>query len=123
MKLKYLDAEIKKRQEIAVRYINEIGNGKITLPVYRGGKDHVFHLFVVQCERRDKLQSHMHSQGIETLIHYPIPPHRQLAYKNLSSLSLPITERLHDQVLSIPISPCMTDHDVSSVVQATNTFE
>ena len=123
VKLKYLDAEIKKTQEIAVRYINEIGNGKITLPVYRGGKDHVFHLFVVQCERRDKLQSHMHSQGIETLIHYPIPPHRQLAYKNLSSLSLPITERLHDQVLSIPISPCMTDHDVSSVVQATNTFE
>lgn len=123
VKLKYLDIETQKRQSIALRYTNEIDNGKITLPVYRGGKDHVFHLFVVRCERRDILKSHLHSQGIETLIHYPIPPHRQLAYKNMSSLSLPVTERLHDQVLSLPISPCMNDHDVSSVVQAMNTFE
>ena len=79
--------------------------------------------FSVRCERRDELQFYLSERGIQTLIHYPIPPHKQEAYKEWSHLSLPITERIHAQILSLPISPVMTDDEVQCVIDAVNSFE
>jgi|TARA_R100000935_G_scaffold41455_1_gene63136 dTDP-4-amino-4,6-dideoxygalactose transaminase len=122
VKLKYLDIEIQKRHDIALRYTKEIHNSKITLPVCRGGKDHVFHLFVVRCKRRDELQSYLSGQGVQTLIHYPIPPHKQHAYETYGPLSLPLTEAIHREVLSLPLSPVMTEDEVNTVIRAVNDF-
>jgi dTDP-4-amino-4,6-dideoxygalactose transaminase len=81
---------------------------------------HVFHLFPVFSKNRDGLQQHLKTNGIQTLIHYPIPPHKQLCYQEYSEMSYPITEKIHDEELSLPISPVMTDNEISSVVAATN---
>ena len=83
---------------------------------------HVFHLFTVRCERRDELQQHLSAMGVQTLIHYPIPPHKQEAYCEWNHLSLPITERIHSQILSLPISPVMTDEEVKEVIESVNSF-
>ncbi|GLB53734.1 aminotransferase [Neptunitalea chrysea] len=122
IKLAKLDADNKRRQEIAKTYLQEISNSKITLPYYSGLLDHVFHLFVIQCKERDALQKYLETHGVQTLIHYPIAPHKQAAYKELNSLSLPIAEKLHDTVLSLPISPVMTNDEVRAVIAAVNKF-
>ena len=93
------------------------------LPQVNTWLGHVFHLFTVRCEHRDELQRHLANQGIQTLIHYPIPPHKQEAYQEWSSLSFPITERIHHEILSLPISQVMTDEEVQCVIQAVNSFE
>lgn len=120
LKLPDLDTENEQRREIAKRYLSEIKNPKIQLPKYENRTDHVFHLFVIRTENRDALQSYLSEHEIETLIHYPIAPHKQKALSELSGLSFPITEKIHDQVLSLPLSPVMTADDISTVIAKIN---
>lgn len=125
-KLPHLESWNARRQEIAARYLSEVRNPLIKLPAKPADPhNHVWHVFVVQCERRDDLQAYLASQGIESLIHYPVPPHLQVAYAGATGLRhgpLPITERLAKQVLSIPMGPGLSDEDVSRVVAALNSF-
>ena len=122
VKLGYLDQETERRQEIANRYRNEITNSLIQLPQWKKDEHHVFHLFVIQTKSRDKLQHYLMENNIQTVIHYPIPPHKQPAYTQWNSLSLPLTEEIHQQVLSLPIDPTMTNSDISNVINAINEY-
>jgi dTDP-4-amino-4,6-dideoxygalactose transaminase len=123
VKLRHLDAEIAARRSVAHSYLAEIRHPRILLPQAVAGDDaHVWHLFVVRCEQRDALQRHLQESGILTQIHYPIPPHRQPAYACLNGVSLPLTEALHREVLSLPIGPAMPDADVRKVIAACNLF-
>jgi len=123
VKLKYIDAENTRRKEIAKRYIAEITNPAIYIPENPADEtEHVWHLFVVRTQKREKLQAYLAENGVQTLIHYPIPPHQQQAYKELNNLSFPLTEQIHQEVLSLPISPVMTDEEVSMVIAILNTF-
>lgn len=123
VKLPCLDLDNQRRIKIAKRYQNEICNPLITVPkrVVSGGSD-VFHLFYVHCEKRDVLQQYLAKCNIQTVIHYPIPPHKQPAYPEWHSLSLPITERIHATILSLPISPVMGDDEIEQTVAAVNSF-
>lgn len=124
VKLKYIDQENTRRQEIAYRYISEINNPLIVLPQHsENTNEQVWHLFVIRAQNREKLQSYLNDFGIQTLIHYPIPPHKQEAYKEMNSLRFPITEKIHDEVLSLPISPVMSDEDVTQVIEKLNSFQ
>ena len=122
VKLKYLDRDNAKRREIAKIYLREIKNPSLVLPYYSGNEDHVFHLFVVLCKERDQFQQYLNNHDIQTVIHYPIPPHKQNAYREWNSLSLPITEQIHEQALSLPISPVMEMNEIEKVVDAVNKF-
>lgn len=123
VKLQYIDEENAVRRKIAERYISEIKNPKIILPENpTDGNEHVWHVFVVRSENRDQLQNYLTEKGVQTIIHYPTPPHKQEAYKELDDLSLPIAEKIHDEVLSLPISPVMTDDEVSTVISLLNNF-
>ena len=126
VKLKYLDAENQRRREIAQYYCENIPNPDIILPIAKSQKpmanSHVFHLFVIRHPKRDALQKHLAENEIQTLIHYPIPPNKQLAYKEWNELSFPITEKIHREVLSLPISPVMTDSEVEKVVTVINHY-
>lgn len=122
VKLKYLDSENEKRRRVAGRYLHEIRNAGITLPACDYEKAHVWHLFVVMTEDREDLQKHLQEDGVQTLIHYPIPPHHQEAYSEWNGRRYPITERIHRTVLSLPISPTLTDDDVSAVIGACNRY-
>lgn len=128
VKLKYLDAELSKRREIAILYANGIDNPLIQLPISKNENmqslsNHVFHLFVVRSGSREKLREHLESCNIQTVIHYPIPPHKQNAYNYMSGLSLPVTEQIHAEVLSLPISPVMTKDEIDSVIAACNSYK
>jgi len=122
VKLPNLDADNDKRRSIARRYLSEIKNDKIVLPTWDFSNNHVFHLFVVRTENRNDLQDYLLKNGIETVIHYPIPPHKQKAFPEWNNLSFPITEKIHDEVLSLPISPIMTDDEVSIVISILNKY-
>ncbi len=122
VKLKYLDRDNDRRREIAKIYLNEITNPALVLPYYSGNADHVFHLFVVLCQERERLQQYLNKHDIQTVIHYPIPPHRQKAYTEWNGLSLPVTEQIHDRALSIPISPVMEMQEVENIVSTLNQF-
>lgn len=123
IKLKYIDAENDRRREIAEQYISGITNPKIILPNSPSeSKEHVWHLFVIRTEKRDELQKYLLENGVQTLIHYPIPPHKQKAYKYYNHLSFPITEKIHNEVLSLPISPVMTDDEVEKVIMLVNGY-
>ena len=122
VKLRHLDEDNARRQQIARYYYEHISNPLITLPCRLPDAQNVYHIFPVLCDQRDKLQAYLTDRGIQTLIHYPIPPHRQEAYKEWNNLSLPVTERIHQTELSIPISPVLTDGDAAKVVEALNTF-
>lgn len=129
VKLNHLDAETMRRREIAAAYIAGINNLKITLPeidhlaaTVEQAYSHSWHLFVIRTKHRETLQNHLNRQGIQTLIHYPIPPHHQQAYKQWNDQSYPLTEAIHQQVLSLPISPVMTDEQVQAVITAINSF-
>src|SRR5690606_30955275 len=122
IKLKDLDQHNQKRRQIAQRYLSEIRNKKIILPYYDGSENHVFHLFVIRTEDREDLRQYLLKNNIETLIHYPIAPHKQPAMRRFSPLSLPITEKIHKEVLSIPISPVLTDEEVSEVIKILNNY-
>ncbi len=122
VKLLYLDEDNRRRKEIAHYYQKYIVNPEIILPVINDWNAHVFHLFVIRSTRRDELQQFLHDNGIQTLIHYPIPPHKQKAYNELNHHSLPVTEQIHNEVLSLPISQVLTDEEVKIVVRAVNAF-
>ncbi len=123
VKLKYLDECNNHRKEIARYYINNISNPKIILPEIQDWDQHVFHIFTVRCEDRDALQKYLEENGVQTNIHYPIPPHKQECYKEWNSISLPVTELLHDQELSLPMSPMLTLEEAMEVVRIINAFE
>ena len=123
IKLKYLDDENIMRQKIAYRYCTEIKNSKIELPIYpKNSENHVWHLFVIKTKNRIDLQNYLDKKGIQTLIHYPIPPHKQACYPEYHNLSLPITEKLHQQVLSIPISQILTNEEVTYIITTLNDY-
>lgn len=124
VKLKYIDGENARRREIAKRYLSEIKNDKIVLPVNpENEKEHVWHLFVIRTQEREKLQNYLTENGVQTLIHYPIPPHKQQAYKEMNDLSFPVTEQIHNEVLSLPISPVTSDEEIMQVINVTNSFQ
>lgn len=123
VKLAYLDQETQHRQRIATAYRQHIQNPQLVLPtVAYGEASHVWHLFVVRCEARDRLQQFLAQHDIQTLIHYPIPPHQQKAYAHLNNQSYPITEQIHREVLSLPISGIQDDAVTQRVIQVLNEF-
>nr|WP_242133365.1 DegT/DnrJ/EryC1/StrS family aminotransferase [Aestuariivivens marinum] len=122
IKLKHLDLDNERRREIAEMYCTSINNEAIIFPTYKASKNHVFHQFVVRHKERDKLKTYLIANGVETLIHYPIPPHKQQAYRELGHLLLPITEKIYNEVLSLPISPMLTDEELYEIVYAINNF-
>lgn len=123
IKLRHLEAETMRRQQIAQAYRTNITNSLITLPQVAQESAHVWHLFVVRCEHREALQQYLASKDIQTLIHYPTPPHKQQAYKEYSTQSLPLTELIHQQVLSIPLDPTMSNEAIVQVINASNSFK
>ncbi|MGX9457588.1 DegT/DnrJ/EryC1/StrS family aminotransferase [Photobacterium damselae subsp. damselae] len=123
VKLGYLDQETARRREIANIYRNGITNPLIQLPKWNNDDNHVFHLFVIQTTERDELQNYFENNGVQTVIHYPIAPHKQKAYKDFNNLKLEITETIHNQVISIPISPMMNNKEVDEVITLINNFK
>ena len=123
VKLRHLDEDNKHRQELAKYYYEHINNPAIHLPVRLVDINNVYHIFPVLCETRDSLQQYLTENGVQTLIHYPIPPHKQECYKEWNNISLPITERIHQQELSLPISPVMTMEEVAQVTDIINGFK
>ena len=123
VKLSHLDAEIANRRKVANAYLEGINNKAIRLPIKEHDSAHVWHVFVIRCERRDELQKYLTDNGVQTLIHYPIPPHQQPAYKEWKELSYPISESIHAEVLSLPIGPTMTMADVNTVIHICNEFQ
>lgn len=122
VKLKYLDEDTRLRRSIAKYYLDKINNQLVKLPQVEDLNEHVFHLFVVQVEERSKFVEHLAARDIETVIHYPLPPHKQDAYSELAQLKLPITEALHDKVVSLPIWPGMLKEQMDFVVDAVNEY-
>ena len=122
VKLAHLDDEVAMRQDVARRYREGIRNTQILLPQVTSEARHAWHLFVVRCRERDRLQQHLHAHGVQSQVHYPVPPHRQPAYSSLHDLRLPITEQLHDEVLSLPIGPAMSAAAIDQVINACNAF-
>ncbi|MEE9903262.1 MAG: DegT/DnrJ/EryC1/StrS family aminotransferase [Acinetobacter haemolyticus] len=127
VKLKYLDQETQHRRYIASLYLNGIKNPLIQLPLSEvnaeNNEQHVWHLFVIRTEQREALQQYLLNHGIQTLIHYPIPPHKQQAYKEWNSLSYPISEQIHREVLSLPMGPTLSIVDAERVVTLCNQFQ
>ena len=123
VKLKHLDLQNASRRTVAERYLDRINNPSLQLPYWTKKEDHVFHLFVIRTEQRLKLQSYLEEGNIQTLIHYPVPLHKQEAYHNLSNTILPLTERIHNEVLSLPISPSMMNEDIDQTIELINKFQ
>jgi len=123
VKLKHLDEDNLLRQQVAAYYFEHINNPLIQLPSRLPDANNVYHLFPILCEKRDELQAFLKERGVQTLIHYPIPPHKQECYcGEWKGLSLPITERLADQELSLPMSQMLTEKDIKEVVIKLNSF-
>lgn len=122
VKLKTLDQETAIKRAIANRYLAEINNAKITLPQVAEQSAHVWHLFVVRTNTREHLQQYLADNGIQTVIHYPIPPHQQEAYKEWNNLSYPISEAIHSEVLSLPLSPVLKPEEVDYVIETLNKY-
>jgi dTDP-4-amino-4,6-dideoxygalactose transaminase len=122
VKLPNLDADNHKRQIIATRYLSEIKNDKITLPFWDYSSNHVFHIFVIRTQNRDLLQHYLLQNNIQTIIHYPVAPHKQKALPEFNDLSFPVTEKIHDEVLSLPISPVMNEEEVDFVIEILNGY-
>ncbi len=123
VKLKYLDNEIINRREIANYYLNNIKNSNIKLPEVKNQESHVWHLFVIRTKNRNKLESVLNDNDIQPLIHYPTAPHQQNAYKEFSQMKLPVTELIHNEVLSLPISGIQNMNDTKKIVNIINKFE
>lgn len=122
-KLKRLDADNDKRRKIAKLYLEYINNPLIILPQWKTYESHVFHIFPIRCTSRDALQEYLKQNGIQTLIHYPIPPHKQEAYREWNSESYPITEKIHEEILSLPLSPIMTDTEINTLIDCLNKYK
>lgn len=123
VKLRHLDADNRRRQQIARYYYEHISNPLITLPRLLPDENNVYHIFPILCPERDRLQQYLTAQGIQTLIHYPIPPHQQECYQEWSHWHLPVTEQIHQQELSIPISQVLTDMEMCEVTNILNSFK
>ncbi|WP_133629887.1 MULTISPECIES: DegT/DnrJ/EryC1/StrS aminotransferase family protein [Gammaproteobacteria] len=123
VKLPFVSVEIEKRRKIAEYYLNNINNPLINLPRVVSEEMHVWHLFVITCSKREELVQHLAQKNIQTLIHYPIPPHKQHAYQQFVDLSLPVAEEIHRTVLSIPMGPTMSIEDAGKVTDAINSFK
>lgn len=123
VKLKYLDEDNAKRQELASFYYENIKNPLITLPSRIPNENNVYHQFPIFCERRDELQGYLKESGVQTLIHYPIPPHKQECYKEWNNRSYPITEKIHNQELSIPMNQVVSADEAKIVVDVLNSFK
>jgi dTDP-4-amino-4,6-dideoxygalactose transaminase len=124
VKLKYLDTENEIRRKIADYYVENIRNENIILPIpteYR--ESHVQHLFVIRTKQRDKLQSYLTANDIQTLIHYPIPPHKQMAYAEWNNLSFPVTEQIHNEVLSLPMSSVLEKGEIEKITTVVNQYK
>ena len=129
VKLKYIDAENQYRRQIAERYLTEINNPSFQLPIPVNSAlktsenlEHVWHLFVIKTLDRNRLQKYLADNDIQTLIHYPIPPNKQLAYAAMNHLDFPITNTIHDQVLSLPISPVTTQEEITKIIDVINKY-
>lgn len=122
VKLPHLDRENQSRREIAKKYVSGIKNDKIILPAWDLTNNHVFHLFVIRTPKRAELQEYLKQNNIETIIHYPIPPHQQKAFESWNTLSFPITEKIHAEVLSLPISPLMSEDEVNYIITVLNRY-
>lgn len=129
IKLKYLDKDNQKRRLIASDYCKNIVNKNISIPIEDPNldvvnmKSHIWHLFVIRTAERDKLRRFLAESNIQTLIHYPIPPHKQDCFKKFNQLSLPLSDIVHSTVLSIPISPSLTKHEVSEIYEVLNCYK
>lgn len=123
VKLRHLVEANDVRKAIAARYIKGINNRHITLPQTLPMEQNVFHLFPVLCDRRDELQNYLQENGVQTIIHYPIPPHKQECYKEWNGMSLPVTEKIHACELSLPIGPAMSMADADEVIRIINDFK
>lgn len=121
VKLKYLDDDVSRRCDVAYKYLDGIRDPHIQLPT-PDTEEHVWHLFVVRSSQRASLQKHLARNGVQTMIHYPIPPHRQAAYKEFEIMSLPLTDKLHNEVLSLPMGPTLSSEDVKWVISVCNAF-
>jgi len=123
VKLKYLDQENEIRRRIADSYVENIKNEKIILPLLPEQKDScVHHLFVIRTEKRDQLRLYLENNGVQALIHYPIPPHKQKAYREWNEKSFPVTEKIHQEVLTLPMSPVLTENEVEKVIDVLNKY-
>ncbi|MDP4240552.1 MAG: DegT/DnrJ/EryC1/StrS family aminotransferase [Bacteroidota bacterium] len=126
VKLRHTDSGNQRRREIADYYCNHIKNPNIFLPIVNCQLStvncHVWHIFVIRCSERDRLQQYMTDNGVQTLIHYPIPPHKQGAYATLNNMSFPVTEQIHSEVLSLPISPVMEMEEVKKICELINNW-
>ncbi len=123
VRLRHLADETRRRRRVALRYLAEIRNDEVALPrVASGSEGHVWHLFVVRVKDREGFTSHLAARGIQTAIHYPVPPHLQPCYPGLHALSRPLTEEIHREVVSLPMSPLLTDGQVDEVVSAVNAW-
>ena len=122
VKLPYLDEENQRRKQIAKAYLKGINNPQITL-IKDNDRDNVYHIFPILCPSRDRLQQYLKDNGIETMIHYPIPPHQQQAYKEWNERHYPITKFIHQQELSLPCNPAMTDEEVYQIIDSLNIYQ
>ncbi len=123
VKLRYLDIENERRRKVALSYIDNVKNPLLWLPDRAYWAHSVFHIFPVMCVCRDRLQQYLADNGVQTVIHYPIPPHKQRCYENLSTLHLPVTEAIHDRELSIPCNQTLTEEETERVVELLNSFK
>lgn len=122
VKLKYLDEENTIRRSIAARFRREIVNDAIVLPSVIDEAAHVWHLFVIRTDDRNALSAHLRHEGVDTMVHYPVPPHKQKAFTDWNTQKYPITEDIHRTVLSIPLYPTLTEENISKVISACNSY-
>lgn len=123
VKLKYIQKDIKARRRVANYYLENIKNPAIILPEVLNEEGHVWHLFVIRTSKREMLQKYMNDNGIQTLIHYPIPPHKQQAYREFNGLSFPITEKIHEEVLSLPMSSIIDIKEIAEICRFINNYK
>lgn len=122
VKLKYIDAENEQRRDNARFYINNVSNRNIKLPSHEYWESSVFHIFPILCDRRDELKDYLLRNGVQTDVHYPVPPHKQECYKELAALSFPVTERIHREELSIPVSQILEPEERETIARLINQF-
>ena len=122
VKLRHLDKDNERRKEIARYYIENITNPAIITPEVKDWDANVFHIFPIRCKQRDELQQYLAEKDVQTIIHYPVPPHKQACYREWNNLSFPITEQIHREELSLPISQVLTDAEAEMVVKIVNSF-
>jgi dTDP-4-amino-4,6-dideoxygalactose transaminase len=122
VKLKYLDKENEKRRKIAKQYLENINNKKLILPKVENDESHVWHLFVTRVKDREKFSQYLYNKGVETLIHYPVPPHQQKAFVEWNGKSYPITEEIHQTIISLPLSPNLTTDEAFKIIEVCNAF-